>query len=463
MNTDTEQPVGYGTPSAARDDVAPSDAPPEAPAPRYRHPILWVPSSFFAMGTTYTMVTTAANILFANVGLPNEQAAAFSSLTGFAYMFNPIWSPLLELYKTKKFFVYVAQAVLSAVFLCIAATLMLPSFVVPLVGLLMVASLAGATQDIVSNGVYVTTLDSKRQAAFAGIQSMSWSIGPILAGSFLVLLVGVFAGETTGGPKPSPEAYAHAWVWIFVGLGILMAALSVWHFVILPPGSKAEGAPKSFGDVLATYGKVLVTFVEKRNVWKLIGFAFFYRFGLGLLDKVGPLFVLDSRDHGGLGLDNSKLGLLNGIATAAFIGGSVLGGWFVSKRGLKRSLLILCLCLNVPNVTFLYLGATRPEAIWLVGLVFVIEKLGWGFGAVGHMIYMMQQIAPGPYKTAHYSIATGVGLSACMFLTGLMSGYIQHAVGYQLFFVIVLVAAAPSILFTLIAPFHHSEGEKAAA
>jgi PAT family beta-lactamase induction signal transducer AmpG len=462
MTTDTEQPAGYGAPPAAPDKKSPTeDAPHDVRAPR--PPILWVPSSFFAMGTVYTTVTTAANILFANLGLPNEKAAAFSSLTGFAYTLNPFWAPLLELYKTKKFFVYVAQAILAAVFLGIAATLMLPSFVVPLLGLLLVGSLAGAVQDIVTNGVYVTTLDSKRQAAFAGVQSLSWSIGPIVAGSAVVLLVGVFAGETTAGPKPSTDAYAHAWMWVFVGLGVLMAALSVWHWAILPPGSKAEGAPKSVRDVVVTFGKVFETFFQKRDLWKLAGFAFFYRFGLGLLDKVGPLFILDSRDHGGLGLDNSKLGLLNGIATWAFILSSLLGGWFVSKRGLKRSLLILCLCLNVPNVTFLYLGAARPEAVWVVGVVFVLEKLGWGFGAVGHMVYMMQQIAPGPYKTAHYAFATGLGLSLCMTVTGLMSGYIQHAVGYQIFFVIVLLAAAPSIFFTLIAPFHHSDGEKATA
>jgi PAT family beta-lactamase induction signal transducer AmpG len=458
MNTETEHPARLGSPSPTREEAAGSHD-----ARALRSPGWWVPSTFFAMGTVYTTVTTTANILFKNLGLPNEQAAAFSSLTGVAYTLNPVWAPLLELYKTKKFFVYVAQAVLAAVFLGIAATLMLPSFVVPLVGLLLVGSLAGAVQDIVSNGVYVTTLDSKRQAAWSGWQSMCWSIGPILAGSGFVLLVGVMAGETPAGPKPPTDAYAHAWIWIFVGVGVLLAALSVWHFVVLPTGSKAEGAPKSFGDVIVTFVKVFTTFFQKRDVWKLMGFAFFYRFGLGLLDKVAPLFVIDSREHGGLGLDNSKLGLLNGIATAAFIATSLLGGYFVSKRGLKRSLLILCLCLNVPNVTFLYLGITRPEAVWVVGIVFFIEKLGWGFGAVGHMIYMMQQIAPGPYKTAHYSFATALGLSLCMFVTGLISGYIQHAVGYQMFFVIVLVAAAPSILFTLLAPFHHTDGEKAAA
>lgn len=421
-----------------------------------KHPALWVPTTYFAMGTVYIMVSTASNIMFANLGLSNEQAAAYSSLTGFAFTFKPLWAPLLELFRTKKFWAVLMQAVLGLLFLGIAFSLKLPAFVMPVVVLLMVAAVAGATQDIVSDGVYVTSLDSKRQASFAGIQSMSWSIGPILANGFLVLLVGHWAGEGADGAKPTPAAYASAWFGVFVALAVLLFALSAWHSRMLPAGEKAADAPRSFGDAMTTFGKVFVTFFQKKDVFKLIGFAFFYRFGLGLLDKIAPLFLLDTRANGGLGLNNSQLGLLNGIiGTTAFIGGSILGGWFVSKRGLKKSLLLLCLALNLPNVTFLYLGWARPESITIVGIIFFIEKLGWGFGAVGHMIYMMQQIAPGPYKTAHYAFATGLGLSLCMTLTGLASGYLQTAVGYQTFFILVLLAALPSIFFTVIAPFHH--------
>jgi MFS transporter, PAT family, beta-lactamase induction signal transducer AmpG len=242
---------------------------------------------------------------------------------------------------------------------------------------------------------------------------------------------------------------------------------------MLPPGAKSTEAAKSFGDAMGTFGKAFVTFFQKKDVLLLLGFAFFYRFGLGLLDKIAPLFLLDSRANGGIGLDNTALGYLNGIATAAFMIGSIWGGMFVAKRGLKKSLLILCLALNVPNVTFLVLGLLRPEALWvggslvagghpntgmvLVGLIFFIEKLGWGFGAVGHMIYMMQQIAPGPYKTSHYAFATGIGLSLCMTLTGLVSGFIQERTGYTTYFVMVLVAALPSILFTVLAPFHYTD------
>jgi PAT family beta-lactamase induction signal transducer AmpG len=440
----------------------------------YKNPFLWVPSSYFAMGTVYITVSTASNIMFSNLGLSNDQAAAYSSLTGLAFTFKPFWAPLLELYKTKKFFVIMMQLALAAIFAGLAfllpfsgaSTLPFPPgvtsvalpLVLPIFGLLMIAAVAGATQDIVSDGVYVTTLDSKNQAKYTGIQSMCWNIGFVVAGGLLVMLVGRLAGETQTGGKPSPASYGSAWTYVFALCSALMVLLAAWHSKVLPHGSKAENAPRSIGDAMTTVGKAFVTFFQKKDILLLLAFAFFYRAGLGLLDKIAPLFLIGSRSSGGLGLDNTTLGWMNGIVgTSAMIVGSILGGWFVAGRGLKKSLLILCLALNVPNLTFLYLGWARPESLWVIGSIFFIEKLGWGFGAVGHMIYMMQQIAPGPYKTAHYAFATGLGLSFCMTATGWISGYLQMAVGYQTYFIIALLASIPSLLFTVLAPFHNTD------
>jgi PAT family beta-lactamase induction signal transducer AmpG len=287
---------------------------------------------------------------------------------------------------------------------------------------------------------------------------MTWSLGPILASSVLVMLVGRLAGEGPNAAlRPSADAYAHAWLVVFGAVAALLMCVAVFHAAFLPPGAAATTSAQSLGDVGRTFAKVFVSFVQKRDVAKLMAFAFFYRVGVGLLDKVASLFWLDSREHGGLGLNNHGVGVLNGLATAAFIGGSMAGGWFVARRGLRRSLMTLCLCLNVPNATFLYLAWARPQSMSVIALIFVIEKLGWGFGSVGHMIYMMQQIAPGPYKTAHYSFATGLGLSLSMTLMGVISGYVEAAVGYQNFAVIVLLASIPSIFFTWIAPFHQPE------
>jgi PAT family beta-lactamase induction signal transducer AmpG len=211
-----------------------------------------------------------------------------------------------------------------------------------------------------------------------------------------------------------------------------------------------------------TFGHAFVTFFQKRSIWLMILFAFFFRFGYGFLEKMGPLFMIDARANGGLGLTNEALGDIYGtFGTGAFMAGSILGGLYVAKRGLRRTLLLLCLCMNVPNVVFVYLSQTLIQSYPLIATVVTVEKFAWGFGAVGLMIYMMQQVAPGPYKTAHYTFATAfMGLN--MMLTGMVSGAIQQLIGYKVFFILVLVAAIPSILVTVYAPFHHpgSEGPK---
>jgi PAT family beta-lactamase induction signal transducer AmpG len=234
--------------------------------------------------------------------------------------------------------------------------------------------------------------------------------------------------------------------------------MALFHVRTLPTGSKAPSSPANFGSAMKTFGDAFVTFVKKDGIVAMIAFAFLYRLGLGLLDKMGPLFMIDARANGGLGLSNQTLGDINGtFGTGAFILGSFLGGLFVASRGLRQSRMLLVLALNIPNATFLYLSQSMTTSPYVITAVVTLEKLGWGFGAVGHMLYMMQQIAPGPYKTAHYTFATAL-MGLCMMTTGMVSGFIQKAAGYQTFFVIVLVAAVPSILATLFAPYPHPDG-----
>ena len=416
----------------------------------YKNPFLWVPTSYLTMGLIYVTVTSAANVMFKNLGMDNQKATFWSSLLGLPYTIKPLWAPLLELYKTKKFFVVLMQVVIAVLVGATAFGLKLPgsSWMVPAIFLLGLTGLAGATQDIGSDGVYVTTLASKDQAKYTGFQSMCWNLGFLLATSLFVGLSGMLHDQT--------GSWATAWMIVMLVIAAFTLLMAFYHAKVLPPGAKAVDAPRGAAEAMKVFGRAFVTFFQKKGIWTMIAFAFFYRFGLGLLDKMGPLFIIDSRANGGLGLTNQGLSYVNGFGTLAFIVASVLGGLFVARMGLKRSLLILCLCINIPNATFLYLNQTMTTDIRVITAVVMIEKFGWGFGAVGHMIYMMQQIAPGPYKTAHYAFATAF-MGLCMMVTGMLSGAIQAAVGYHWFFIIVLIAATPSLLATLFAPFHTQE------
>jgi len=417
----------------------------------YPNPFLWVPSSYLAMGLIYVTVGSVANVMFKNLGMDNTSAAFWSSILGFPYTFKFLWAPLLELYRNKRFFVVLMQFLLAASIAGVAFALRLPSmtWLAPVLALLAISAILGATQDIGSDGVYVTTLPPKDMAKYTGFQSMCWNAGFLLAAGPLIHFSGVLHENT--------HSWGTSWMIILLIIAGLMVLAGLYHSRLLPPGAAALDAPKSFGQAMGTFGHAFVTFFQKKDVGRLVAFAFFYRSGFGLIDKMGPLFMIDDRAKGGLGLSNQMLGDINGtFGTGAFIVGSLVGGWFISRVGLRKSLLALCLCLNIPNVTFLILSQTQPSSYSLIAAIVTLEKLGWGIGCVGHMIYMMQQIAPGPYKTAHYTIATAL-MGACMMITGAVSGYLQKWVGYQWFFIIVLVAAAPSILVTLLAPFHHPD------
>jgi PAT family beta-lactamase induction signal transducer AmpG len=403
------------------------------------------------MGLIYVTVGSVANVMFKNMGMDNTNAAFWSSILGFPYTFKFLWAPLLELYKTKKFFVVLMQFLLAASIAGAAFALQLPgkTWMVPALVLLAVSAILGATQDIGSDGVYVTTLPPRDMAKYTGFQSMCWNAGFLLAAGPLIHFSGVLHERT--------QSWGASWMVILLVIAGIMVLAGLYHGRLLPPGAAALDAPKTLGQAMSTFGHAFVTFFQKKDVLRMVAFAFFYRFGFGLIDKMGPLFMIDDRAKGGLGLSNQMLGDINGtFGTGAFIVGSLVGGWFVSRAGLRKSLFALCLCLNVPNVTFLILSQTQPSNYYLIAAIVTLEKLGWGIGCVGHMIYMMQQIAPGPYKTAHYTIATAL-MGACMMSTGAVSGYIQKWVGYQWFFIIVLLAAAPSILVTLLAPFHHPD------
>jgi PAT family beta-lactamase induction signal transducer AmpG len=417
----------------------------------YPNPFLWVPSSYLAMGLIYVTVGSVANVMFKNMGMDNTSAAFWSSILGFPYTFKFLWAPLLELYKNKRFFVVLMQFLLAASIAGVAFALRLPSmtWLAPVLALLAISAILGATQDIGSDGVYVTTLPPKDMAKYTGFQSMCWNAGFLLAAGPLIHFSGVLHENT--------HSWGTSWMVILLIIAGLMVLAGLYHSRLLPPGAAALDAPKNFGQAMGTFGHAFVTFFQKKDVVRLVAFAFFYRSGFGLIDKMGPLFMIDDRAKGGLGLSNQMLGDINGtFGTGAFIVGSLVGGWFISRVGLRKSLLALCLCLNIPNVTFLILSQTQPSNYYLIAAIVTLEKLGWGIGCVGHMIYMMQQIAPGPYKTAHYTIATAL-MGACMMSTGAVSGYLQKWIGYQWFFTIVLIAAAPSILVTLLAPFHHPD------
>ncbi len=421
-------------------------------------PLLWVPSSYFTMALGYVMLTSVTAIMFKNLGMDNGKAAQYSSMLILAYTVKPLFAPFLEMYRTKKFFVLCAQVLIGLGFAGVALAMALPNYMALLMVTFFALSFVGATQDIASDGVYVTSLDTRAQSLYCGIQSLSWNIGPIVAAGGMVYLSGRLHTElfhhdaTVFGPQ-----WIDAWRIIFFLVAGITRLMAAWHARTMPDGARAENTPTSVADGGRILLDAFVTLFRKPGVWRMLAFAFLFRLSIGFLEKIGPFFMVDPASKGGLGLSNELLGIVYGTwGLGAVLLGSLLGGWFVARRGLKATLFILCCAVNIPNVTFLLMSIYLPTNLIVIGAGVVVEKFFFGFGAVGFMIYLMQQLAPGKYTTTHYAFGTGV-MGLCGLLTGVVSGHLQEALGYVSYFVFVMVATIPSFIATWFAPFPHAE------
>jgi len=426
---------------------------------KIRSPLLWVPSGYFTMALGYVMLTSVTAIMFKNMGMDNGRAAQYSSMLILAYTIKPLFAPFVEMYRTKKFFVLCAQVLIGLGFAGVALAMGLPDYMTVLMPLLWAMSFIGATQDIASDGVYVTSLDQRTQSLYCGIQSLSWNIGPIVASGGLVYLSGwlhvhVFHHDASVfGPD-----WVDAWRIVFGIVAAITVVMAAWHARVMPEGARAPSTPASAAAAVAILRDSFVTFFQKKQVWHMIAFAFLFRLSIGFLEKIGPFFMVDAKAQGGLGLSNELLGLIYGTyGLAAVLLGSLLGGMFVARRGLQPTLFLLCCAVNIPNITFLVMSLYQPADLLLVGAGVVVEKFFFGFGSVGFMIYLMQQLAPGKYMTTHYAFGTGL-MGLCGMVTGVVSGYLEQRLGYVMYFGFVMVATIPSFIASWLAPFHHGEG-----
>jgi PAT family beta-lactamase induction signal transducer AmpG len=415
-------------------------------------PWAWVPTLYLAMGTPMITVSVVAAIMYKNLGLSNTDIALYTGSMYLPWVLKPLWAPLLEMFWSKRLFVLAMEFAIALTLCCVGLALGLPSYLAATLSFLWITGFASATQDIAADGVYIAAMSPKQQAQFVGVQGICWNAGRLLAS-------GVMVECTQWMHRDLALSWQATWSFVMFALAAVMALLGLWHLRTLPRDSHATQAREGLRSALATVSDTWLSFLRKRDIWLMLAVIFFYRFGEGFIDKIGPLFLMDARSAGGLGLDNAALGRINGsYATFGFLSGTLLGGLFAAKLTLRRSFWFLAIALNVPHLTYFFLALRQPESHVLIATVVTIEKFGYGFGSVGHMLYMMQQVAPGPYRTAHYAFATGI-MGLCMMLTGMVSGALQEQLGYVQFFTLALGASLPPIVLAWLAPF--SAGEAA--
>ena len=434
---------------------------------RRHSPLLWVPSAYFAMGLPFVVLNMVCVLMFKGLGIEDSRIALWTSVIMFPWTLKFLWSPFLEIFKTKKFFVVTTQLVSGIGFGLVALALHLPSFFAVCIALLAVVALSGATHDIALDGLYMDELSRQDQARYIGWQGAFYNLAKLVATGLLVYVAGVLMDSFEARGADRGSAVLSAWTVIMAACAVLMALLAFYHSRVLPCSyGRSSGAAESpaghpgqrnAGAVWRELCAVISEFFTKKHIWLYISFIILYRLGEGFVMKIVPLFLKADVAEGGLGLSEQQIGLYYGtFGAGAFVLGSLLAGYYIARRGLKKALFSLVCIFNIPFLVYTYFAWMQPDTMWLIGGGIVLEYFGYGFGFVGLTLFMMQQVAPGKHQMAHYAFASGI-MNLSVMMTGAVSGFLSDAVGYRWFFVIVMAAVVPVFVMTRFLPFTYPE------
>ena len=425
------------------------------------NPISWVPTVYFAMGLPFVALNMVSVLMFKGMGVGDAQIALWTSLIMMPWTLKFLWSPFLEMFKTKKFFVVLTQLITGVGFALVALALQLPFFFAVCIALLAVIAFSGSTHDVATDGIYMSELSKQDQAKYIGWQGAFYNIAKLVASGGLVWLAGAlyvnFGGVEGATEAVRYEATRQSWMTVMLILAAVMLLLGFYHMRMLPSESVAAAGTKSVKETWTQLVAVIKDFFLKKHIGYYIAFIILYRFAEGFVMKIVPLFLKAERAVGGLGLNEQQIGWYYGIyGSAAFVLGSLLAGYYISHRGLRRTLFSLCCIFNLPFVAYTLLAMYQPESGMLIGSAIVLEYFGYGFGFVGLTLFMMQQVAPGKHQMAHYAFASGI-MNLGVMLPGSISGFVSDWLGYEGFFIFTLFATIPAFLITYFIPFTYAD------
>ena len=399
---------------------------------KLKNPWAWVPTLYFAEALPYVAVMTISLIMYKRLGLSNADITLYTSWLYLPWVIKPLWSPFVDLIKTKRWWIIAMQLLIGAALGGVAFTIPGPFWLTGSLCFFWLMAFSSATHDIAADGFYMLGLDSHEQAYFVGIRSTFYRIATIFGQGLLVMLAGNLEVITRN--------VRYSWSLMFYMMAGLFITFWLWHHYILPkPSEDHPTAGQTGAEIWRGFVHTFITFFQKPQVVAGICFMLFYRMPEGLLAKVSALFLIDSQANGGLGLSPAEYGLVQG--TVGMIGltlGGILGGIVASRDGLKRWLWPMVMAITLPDLVYVYLSYALPSSLWIVNICVFLEQFGYGFGFSAYMLYLIYY-SQGEHKTSHYALCTAF-MALSMMIPGLFAGALQEAVGYPVFFLIVVAA-----------------------
>ena len=416
-------------------------------------PWAWVPTLYFAEGLPYVAAMILSLVMYKRMGISNTDIALYTSWLNLPWVIKPLWSPFVDLLKTKRWWIVSMQLLLGAGLAGIAFTIPTDRFFQLTLAVFWLIAFSSATHDIAADGFYMLGLTSHQQALFVGIRSTFYRFATIAGQGLLIMLAG-FLEKTSG-------RIDYAWSITFFILSGMILALWLYHSFLLP--RPADDCPAQAGirarNILYGFGETIASFFRKKQALAAILFMLLYRLPEAQLAKMGIPFLLDPPEKGGLGMTTAQIGFSQG--TLGVIGltlGGILGGIAVSRHGLKRWLWPMVWAISLPDLVYVYLSYIQPDSLYLINICIFIEQFGYGFGFTAYMLYLIY-FADGEHKTAHYAICTAF-MALGMMIPGMAAGWLQEQMGYTHFFIWIMICCVITFGVTALLKIDPEFGKK---
>ena len=422
---------------------------------KQRNPWSWIPTLYFAEGLPNVLVTVVAVTMYMQLGMSDTDIALYTSWLNLPWIIKPLWSPFVDLYKTKRWWVVTMQLLIGASLAGVGFTLNAPFWFQGSMACFFLMAFASATHDIAADGFYMLELDDHDQSLFVGIRNTFYRIAVIFGQGVLVALAGVLQLYFR-------NQKAFTWSLIFYGLTGLFIALWFYHGFILPrPAADSRNNTKA-SDVMNGMKEMFISFFTKFPLKEFlfsILFIMLYRFPEALLGKMTTTFLQRPGSEGGLGLSPMEFGVANGtIGLIGLLGGGIVGGYLASRDGLKKWLWPFVIALTLPDIVYVYMSYALPSNLWLISTCLFIEQFGYGLGFTALTLFMLY-FANGAFKTSHYAICTGISYLGLM-LPGMVSGWLKDSLGYRHFFILVMAFCIITFVVTAFVKIDPHFGKK---
>jgi PAT family beta-lactamase induction signal transducer AmpG len=420
--------------------------------PPARNPWAWVPSLYVAEGIPYVMAMTVSVVLYKRLGLSNTDIAFYTSWLYLPWVIKPLWSPFVELFRTKRYWILLMQLLIGAALASIAFSIPAARFLQYTLGFFWLMAFGSATHDTAADGFYMLGLSESLQAAFVGVRTIFYRIAMIATQGGLVVFAGYL--EESGHDIPT------AWSFTLFAAAATFAALFLYHLFILPHPAADRPAKRDPSTSVARESlHIFGLFFRKKNIIAILAFFLFYRLAESQLFKMIAPFLLDPRSAGGLGLSTKEVGIIYGtVGLIALLLGGLLGGYAIYRKGLKFWIWIMVCAMHLPDLVFVYLSQAMPDNFYLINVAVAVEQFGYGFGFSAYTMFMIM-VSEGEYKTVHYAISTGIMALGMMF-PAMASGWLQESMGYQNFFLWVMAATIPGFIVAALVKIDPEFGKK---